>query len=867
MPNPATTAGRATQDERIPGLPVLPTGTNPATLTTPVYNPATDLTHQAPLGGPVPTTNRVPGGAKVVQYRDSRLFGVPAGALTLDRLDPLTIAPGTLATVDNPADTPLTVTKPPQQYVATVVPASTAGAVLVPRYLGAAAGDKVPVLWKEVATGGPVTSDPQVTAQLLGTDSASGEFLVLLSPNAPTTLNRYVLATYVVGPTPALLTGPLPAGTGIASRILRLPTSTLGQTLCLLDASGDPVPLQILEAKADENERFSLLTTVDPAAPTSALRGLVNFDYDYIGATGIWQLEAGKSIALVFGCNFRFSYDVQEGDVFGVYIDPTNPKTRIVLSTNGNGIDGQPTRRYTKGTLLVFRYKIYPSYIDASGTTIPPRPGLQTLLHTTPTPVNRRGPWEVDTYYLVGDLVTYQNALYLREVEGSDSGAFDPSKWAGGAASASAPSPVVGIVGGVETGYADLAAAFAARPSAIHLHADIEVNTSIGGQFAGKLFGNGHTVTIASGGVLRFSRYVSFYQLTTEGAGTLKIIGAGSPSGGTVPPAEECAQLTDCVFSAALELDAATSYQGLALRGNTVVENLTAGGGPVYLFELAQVSQPLPAGFTVYDLRPGAAVATGQVEVQLSSDSTNRVARIRLTKLRTLLAATAYASGNAQGYVLQVNTYQNGAWVAGAGRTAVADVQADLAALTAADYAAGAEMEIQVVPVTAASPAGLVLHWAGAESVSFLAANRTVRRTNSNAPPAGYAGITAFGDYEETDAAHILLSSGWQDGPGVQHSSGRCVYTTDPAQTITIKFWFTTACRFDLLALTDPSLGAFALTLDGVSYDTASQNIANTNAFRLFYTSGIIAPGEHTLTLHSVDNRQVLYDLIRFYAA
>jgi hypothetical protein len=153
MPNPATSL--PTQDERIPGLPVLPAGADVSTLTVPVYYPATDQTHQAPIGGAVPTTNAVPGGVKVVQYRDSRLYGVPATALTLDRLKPLTITPGTLAVVDNPANTPLTVTSPPQQYVATVVAAGTPGAVLVPRYLGAPVGDAVYISWQAVLAGGP----------------------------------------------------------------------------------------------------------------------------------------------------------------------------------------------------------------------------------------------------------------------------------------------------------------------------------------------------------------------------------------------------------------------------------------------------------------------------------------------------------------------------------------------------------------------------------------------------------------------------------------------------------------------------------------------------------------------------------------
>jgi hypothetical protein len=701
---------------------------------------------------------------------------------------------------------------------------------------------------------------PQVTAQLLGRDSATGEFLVLLSLSAPTTLNRYVLATYVMGPVPSLLTGPLPAGTSLASRLLRLPASTLGQTLCLLDAGGAPMPLQIIEAKADENDRFSLITTADPAVPQSVLRTLLNWDCEIAPATLELYLKPGRA-ALVNGSRaLILPQDAQVGDIYAIFIDPATTTSRVVFTPNTGGIDGASSKRYLPGAAIV--YRCVEVQVNGGGT----RKGLQTMMETSPRTVHFRGEFSSLAFYVVGDLAVYQGGLYLRLVEGNDA-AFDPSKWVGGDAGASAPSPVVGIVGGVETGYADLTAAFAAKPEAIHLHAAIEVSTSLGGQFAGKLFGNGHTITIASGGVLRFSRYVSFYQLTTEGAGTLKIIGAGSPSGGTVPPAEECAQLTDCLFSAPFELDAATSYQGLALRGNTVVENLTAGGGPVYVYDLAQVSQPLPAGFTVYDLRPGTAVATGQVEVQLSSDSTNRVARIRLTKLRTLLSATAVASQNAQGYYLQVNTYRNNAWVAGPSRTTVADVQADLAALDPADYAAGAELEIQVVPIAAGSNASMVLQLAGAESVSFLAATRAARRTNLNAPPAGYTGITSVGDYEETDAAHITLVGGWASGAGAVHSSGACVVrAANTNDTVVIHFWLTNACRIQFVGYTDPSLGVLNLNLDGSYYDSADQS-ANSSSYQVYYTSGIIAPGEHVLTISGNPAKTMLWDCFRLLPA
>jgi hypothetical protein len=98
------------------------------------------------------TSNAIVGGPKYVRYTSSQYYGVPAEALTLDRLDPSTILPGNLATVINPAPRPLTSTVASQQYVATIVPADTAGALQVPAYSGAPAGTTVAISWQLVSS-------------------------------------------------------------------------------------------------------------------------------------------------------------------------------------------------------------------------------------------------------------------------------------------------------------------------------------------------------------------------------------------------------------------------------------------------------------------------------------------------------------------------------------------------------------------------------------------------------------------------------------------------------------------------------------------------------------------------------------------
>jgi hypothetical protein len=95
-------------------------------------------------------SNAIVGGPKYVQYRLSGLFGVPNEAQTLDRLNPATVLPGNMATVINSSDTPMSGTAPQKQYVATVVPAGTAGAVAVPAYAGASS--TVLIVWQEVVS-------------------------------------------------------------------------------------------------------------------------------------------------------------------------------------------------------------------------------------------------------------------------------------------------------------------------------------------------------------------------------------------------------------------------------------------------------------------------------------------------------------------------------------------------------------------------------------------------------------------------------------------------------------------------------------------------------------------------------------------
>ncbi len=252
----------------------------------------------------------------------------------------------------------------------------------------------------------------------------------------------------------------------------------------------------------NDDARFSQVTDDDPAAPQSDLRGGVNWRYEAAGSVGTWVLKPGRSVMLTFGCNLRFPDDVQEGDVFGVYINPTSAIVRIVLSTSAaGGIDGQPTKRYTKGISLVFRYHLLaPASTDTNGNPVAAQYGLQTLEQTTPTALNNRGAFAPDTYYLPGDVVTSQGTLYLRQVEGSDTTTTpDPAKWVGGAGRAIvrrtggvlSRSLVFGTFGGYNNGWSDgteLARSYSFEPNAPFAASGAQLlfgNFSLGASYSG----------------------------------------------------------------------------------------------------------------------------------------------------------------------------------------------------------------------------------------------------------------------------------------------------------------------------------------------------------------------------------------------
>jgi hypothetical protein len=232
-----------------------------------------------------------------------------------------------------------------------------------------------------------------------------------------------------------LTTSALPVGTSIASRLLRLPASVLNQTLCLLDTASQPVPLMVLELKADEDGRFDLLTPTDRALPQSAIRGLIDWHYEDSDPTQPWTLKPGRSVMFTRSRQLVLNSDVEEGDVFSIYINPFSPVSRIELAYFG-GIDEKPTKRYLPGTSLVLRYTLIPDYNDAGGNLIQAHYGLRTVQQTTLTATNFRGTYSGSAYYVAGDFVEYQGQLCLRLAEGGGNGAtFDPTKWLGGGTS------------------------------------------------------------------------------------------------------------------------------------------------------------------------------------------------------------------------------------------------------------------------------------------------------------------------------------------------------------------------------------------------------------------------------------------------
>jgi hypothetical protein len=190
--------------------------------------------------------------------------------------------------------------------------------------------------------------------------------------------------------------------------------------------------------KANEDGRFDLLTPTDRALPQSAIRGLIDWHYEDSDPTQPWTLKPGRSVMFTRSRQLVLNSDVQEGDVFSLYINPLSPVSRVELAYFG-GIDEKPTKRYLPGTSIVLRYTYIPDYNDAGGNLIQAHYGLRTVQQTTLTATNFRGPYSGSAYYVAGDLVVYQGQLYLRLAEGGGNGAaFDPTKWVGGGG---APAP------------------------------------------------------------------------------------------------------------------------------------------------------------------------------------------------------------------------------------------------------------------------------------------------------------------------------------------------------------------------------------------------------------------------------------------
>lgn len=210
------------------------------------------------------TSNAIVGGDKFVRYTSSQTYGVPADALTLDRLDPNTILPGVEATVINPHPTPLTDAAASTYYRATIVPAGTAGAVLVPAFTGSP--DTVPIVWVEVVSND--TFSPLLASELnLGKRAYAGlelrPLLIALvngiGTGSSTVVTTPATAPGVTGPT---VTGFLPDSAEVGASVTLTGTGFTKATAVLFN--GTPASFQVVNS-----------TTIVAVVPAGATTGLV----------------------------------------------------------------------------------------------------------------------------------------------------------------------------------------------------------------------------------------------------------------------------------------------------------------------------------------------------------------------------------------------------------------------------------------------------------------------------------------------------------------------------------------------------------------------------------------------------------------
>jgi hypothetical protein len=210
------------------------------------------------------TSNAIVGGDKFVQYLSSGTYGVPAQALTLDRLDASTILPGTEATVINPHPTPTTQQAPSKSYVATIVPAGTDGAFQVPAYSGAT--DQVLVAWQEVVDNSSFTV---LTANEVNPGKGAYAGLAL-RPLLIALVNGIGTGTTTVTTTPATapaatgptVTGFLPASAAVGASVTVTGTGFTKATAVFFN--GTPASFQLINA-----------TTLGAVVPVGATTGPV----------------------------------------------------------------------------------------------------------------------------------------------------------------------------------------------------------------------------------------------------------------------------------------------------------------------------------------------------------------------------------------------------------------------------------------------------------------------------------------------------------------------------------------------------------------------------------------------------------------
>lgn len=210
------------------------------------------------------TSNAIVGGDKYVQYLSSQTYGVPADSSTLDRLASSTIIPGTEATVINPHPTQLTATAPSKYYRATIVPAGTAGAVLVPAFTGSP--DTLPIAWVEVVNNDTFT--PLLASELnLGKGAYAGlelRPLLIALVNGTGTGTTTVVTTPATAPavTGPMVTGFLPASAAEGASVTLTGSGFTKATAVLFN--GTPASFQLVNA-----------TTLVAVVPVGATTGPV----------------------------------------------------------------------------------------------------------------------------------------------------------------------------------------------------------------------------------------------------------------------------------------------------------------------------------------------------------------------------------------------------------------------------------------------------------------------------------------------------------------------------------------------------------------------------------------------------------------